>query len=361
MTGELKSQAGITVYLINGRLYAFDESSYPYALDPDTLKTIGESSLGIPREDTIFSAHSKIDPKSGEWLHFGVRYGAAPMLHITVFRRDGSLNYHRTVEMPGFVYIHDWFVSSRFLIIILHPVEIDYWPALLGFRSISDSLRWRPEKGNQILVIPRDRTQAHFQLEAPACFMWHSINASDNGGQIIADFIGYDNPDHFVGKDPVISAVMQGREGEHRYPGILRRYHIDIVQKRLTAECLSEGSYEWPRIDPSRLCHPYDHAWIAEARRGEFFWTGLARFTVRTGHIDRFDFGAGTFCSEPLFVPRPGSPPDEGWVLSECYHAGTGRSFLAILDAERIQDGPLVCIHLQHHVPFSYHGWWQAA
>ena len=361
VTGELKSQAGITVYLINGRLYAFDESSYPYALDPATLETIGETSLGIPREDTVYSAHSKIDPQTGEWLHFGVLYGATPMLHVTVFRRDGTLNYHRALAMPRFVYIHDWFVSSRYLIVSLHPVEIDFWPALLGFRSISDSLRWRPEKGNLILVIPRDRAQAHFQLEAPACFMWHSINAYDDGGRIIADFIGYDNPDHFVGKDPVISAVMEGREGEHRYPGLLRRYRIDIVKKRLTAETLSAGSFEWPSIDIRRLCQPLDHAWMAEARPGSFFWSGLARFNARTGRIDRFDFGAGTFCSEPLFVPRPGSAADEGWVLSECYDGGTGRSFLALLDAEHIQDGPLACIHLQHHAPFSYHGWWQAA
>lgn len=361
VTEGLKSQAGITVYLVNGRLYAFDESSYPYALDPATLETIGETSLGVPREDTIYSAHSKIDPQTGEWLHFGVKYGATPMLHITVFQRDGRLNYHRTLALPSFVYIHDWFVSSRYMIISLHPVEIDFWPALFGFRSISDSLRWRPEKGNIILVIPRDTAQAHFQLEAPACFMWHSINAHDDGARIIADFIGYDNPDHFVGPDPVISAVMQGREGNHRYPGILRRYHIDISQKRLTVEILSAGSFEWPRIDARRLCHSYNHAWMAEARPGNFFWTGLARFNARTGVIDRFDFGEAIFTSEPLFVSRPGSPPSAGWVLSECYDGRTGRSFLAVLDAERIQDGPLACIHLEHHVPFSYHGWWQAA
>lgn len=361
VTEELKSQAGITVYLVNGRLYAFDESSYPYELDPVTLETIGETSLGMPREDTIYSAHSKIDPLTGEWLHFGVRYGATPMLHITVFRRDGRLNYHRAIAMPRFVYIHDWFVSSRYLIINLHPVEIDFWPALLGFRSISDSLRWRPENGNLILVIPRDRSEAHFQLEAPACFMWHSINAFDDGNRISAEFIGYDNPDHFVGADPVINAVMQGREGEHRYPGLLRRYQIDVAQKRLTSEIISAGSFEWPRIDGRRFCQPHEHAWMAEARQGGFFWTGLARFNVRTGRMDRFDFGGEIFCSEPLFVPRPGALPDEGWVLSECYDGGTGRSFLVLLDAEHIQDGPLACIHLRHHAPFSYHGWWQTA
>lgn len=361
VTEGLKSQAGITVYLINGRLYAFDESSYPYALDPDTLETIGEATFGLPREETIYSAHSKIDPHSGEWLHFGVFYGATPRLHITVFHRNGTLNYHRAITMPRFVYIHDWFVSSRYLIVSLHPVVIDFWPALLGFRSISDSLRWRPEQGNLLLVIPRDSSQDHFTVEAPARFMWHSINAHDDRGTIIADFIGYDNPDHFVGPDPIISAVMQGREGEHRYPGLLRRYRIDTVQKRLTEEILSEGSFEWPSIDLRRLGQPHEHAWMAEARPGSFFWNGLARFNLRSGSLDRYDFGERTYCSEPLFIARPGAGADQGWLLSECYDVRTGRSFLAILDAERVADGPLASIHLRHHAPFSYHGWWQAA
>jgi len=236
ITEGIKSQAGITVYLVNGRLYTFDESSFPYEMDPVTLATIGETSLGIPREETIYSAHSKIDPRNGEWLHFGVRYGPSPQLHLSVFHASGRLNYHRVEALPRFVYLHDWFVSTNFLIISLHPVYIDFWPALMGLRSISDSLRWRPEKGNLLLVIPRDPVGRVVQMEAPACFMWHSINARDNGSEIVADFIGYDNPDHFVGTDPVISAVMQGREGEHAYPGLLRRYRIDLGAKRCRAK-----------------------------------------------------------------------------------------------------------------------------
>lgn len=360
MTGEIRSQAGITVYLVNGRLYTFDESSYPYELDPVSLKTIGETSLGIPREDTIYSAHSKIDPNNGEWLHFGVRYGTTPQLHVSVFHADGRLNYHRVERLPRFVYIHDWFVSTNYLIASLHPVEIDFWPTLLGFRSISDSLRWRPEKGNLLLVIPRDPIGAPIQIEAPACFMWHSINACDDGTRIEAEFVGYDNPDHFVGKDPIITAIMQGREGEHRYPGLLRRYRIDLQRRQLRSEVLSSCSYEWPRIDNRLLCSSYRYVWLAEARQGDFFWTKVARHDIRNGVVDRFDFGEYIYCSEPLFVPKPNAGYEEGWILTECLDGTTGKAFLAVLDASRLAAGPRAVIHLSHHIPFSYHGWWQA-
>lgn len=360
VTDGIKSQAGITVYLVNGRLYAFDESSHPYELDPLTLATIGETSLGIPREETIYSAHSRIDPRNGQWLHFGVRYGAAPRLHLSVFHADGRLNYHRVEALPRFVYIHDWFVSTNYLIISLHPLEIDFLPALLGLRSISDSLRWRPEKGNLLLVIPRDPAGAVQQLEAPACFMWHSVNARDDGREIVAEFIGYDNPDHFVGKDPLISAVMQGREGEHAFPGLLRRYRIDLAGKRVQSEILASGNSEWPRMDDRLLCGPYRQVWVARAKRGEFFASEVVRHDLAGGAEQQYDFGRQVYCSEPYFVPRPGAGHEEGWILTECLDSGSGKSFLAVLDAARLAAGPLALVHLEHHVPYSYHGCWRA-
>ena len=359
ITEGIKSQAGISVYIFNKRLYAFDESSYPYELDPLTLETIGETTLGIPREETIYSAHSKIDPANGEWLHFGVRYGAKPQLHISVFAKDGRPAWRRTISLPRFVYIHDWFVSSTCLVVCLHPVEIDFWPALLGFRSLSESLRWSPEKGNLLLVIPRNPTGTYFQAEVPACFMWHSVNAFDDGATLSADFVGYDNPDHFVGRAPMISAIMQGREGEHTSVGLLRRYSIDLRKKGVTVEVIAQGSYEWPRIDGRLFCRPHGRAWLCEARRGEFFWTGLACYDTAKGKIERYDFGERIYCGEPVFVPRPGAGHEEGWVLSECYDGVRGKSFLAVLEAGRLADGPLAMVHLSHHVPFSYHGWWQ--
>lgn len=361
ITERIKSQAGITVYLVNGRLYTFDESSFPYEIDPITLATIGETSLGIPREETIYSAHSKIDPRNGEWLHFGVRYGPSPQLHLSVFHANGRLNYHRVEVLPRFVYIHDWFVSTNYLIINLQPMYIDFWPALLGLRSISDSLRWRPENGNLLLVIPRDPVGTVVKMEAPACFMWHSINARDNGREIVADFIGYENPDHFVGTDPVISAVMQGREGVHVYPGLLRRYRIDLAGKKIQSEILSSANCEWPRIDDRLLCGSYRYAWVARAKAGEFFASEVVRHDMGTGAEESCDFGAGVYCSEPYFIFRPGAGHEEGWIVTECLDCKTGKSFLAVLDSAHLEDGPQAVIHLEHHVPCSYHGFWQTS
>jgi all-trans-8'-apo-beta-carotenal 15,15'-oxygenase len=48
-------------------------------------------------------------------------------------------------------------------------------------------------------------------------------------------------------------------------------------------------------------------------------------------------------------------------VLTEVYDSRTRKSLLAVLDSERLADGPLARVMLRHHVPFSYHGWWLQA
>jgi len=364
-TGQLTGQAGITVFPWQGRLYAFDECALPYELDPDSLDTSGVSRLGLPDGFTIYAAHAKMDPLSGDWLHFGVLYGPRPKLHVTIFRRNGALKLHRELPMPRNVYMHDWFVSERHLIFSFHPVEIAFWSVFFGRKSLVDSLTWRPERGNLIMVLDRNGDTPPLMLQSGARFMWHSCNAFEKGDEIVADFIGYQNPDHFVGADPVASAVMAGRRGEFTFPGSVRRYLIDPVARTVREETLGEnGSYEWPRINELHRCHDYRYGYMIKTRPGDFFWTVVCRVDTRTGKVEEYDFGPGCYLTEPVFAPLPGrtyvagDDREPGFLLTEAYDSATRHSFLAVLQADNIGAGPVAIIHLEHHVPFSYHGWW---
>ena len=360
--GRIKSQAGVTVFPWHDRLYAFDESSLPYALDPETLEPFGESRLGVPPETpVIFAAHPKFDPVTGEWLHFGILYGRQVELHLTVFAPDGSLRRHRVIPLPRYVYMHDWFVGRSHVMLSLHPLEVAVWGVLLGFRSILDSLRWHPGEGNLLLVLPRDLTGEPLWLTTEAQFMWHSVNAWEERGEILADYVGYANPDHLVGPTAVAGAVMAGKVGTFHTPGLLRRYRIDPGRRRVTGELLARGNFEWPRINEAWRCSRHRYVYLCSANPGEFFWSVVERHDLQRGQVARWDFGPGCFCTEPVFVSRPGSGDEgAGWVLSEVYDSRVRRSFLAVLDAERLADGPLAEVWLRHHVPFSYHGWWVA-
>lgn len=364
--GAVTSQAGVTVYRMNDRLYSFDEGSLPYELDPVTLATVGETSFGLPHDLTTYAAHSKVDPENGEWLHFGIRFGPDPLLHVTIFARDGELHSHRAIPLPRYAYMHDWFVTDRHLVFNFQPLEIHVWGFLLGLRSMVDSLRWNPREGGLLMVVEREGNASPTFIETPARFMWHSVNAFTRQGEIIADFVGYDNPDHLIGRDSAAFAMMAGKEGKHLYPGKVRRYVIDPARKTVREEYVAGENFEWPRINEQHRCRRYRFAYVAQGHPGEFFWSIITRLDMTTGQSTNYDFGGMEFCSEPVFVPLPGrnyapdDPVEPGWLLTEVYDSGNRASYLAVLRAERVADGPVAKIHLTHHAPFSYHGWWSA-
>ena len=65
---------------------------------------------------------------------------------------------------------------------------------------------------------------------------------------------------------------------------------------------------------------------------------------------------------EPVFVPRLGweswkeGEEDDGYVIVQLYVPETHRTEFAILDARRVDQGPIAQIKLKHHIPYGFHG-----
>lgn len=65
---------------------------------------------------------------------------------------------------------------------------------------------------------------------------------------------------------------------------------------------------------------------------------------------------------EPVFVPRLGwrssnmGDEDDGYVLVQLYVPETHCTEFCILDAKRVDQGPLARIRLKHHIPYGFHG-----
>lgn len=51
-------------------------------------------------------------------------------------------------------------------------------------------------------------------------------------------------------------------------------------------------------------------------------------------------------------MPRPGSSAeDDGWLLVLVFASASERTELAILDAQKLSQGPVATIQLPHHIP----------
>jgi all-trans-8'-apo-beta-carotenal 15,15'-oxygenase len=356
--GRIKSQAGVTTLVRDGRLLALDEVIPLYVLDPGTLETIGRFNFPEGVEMSGCKAHTKSDPVSGDWILAATGYGRSMTLRWLVLGKDGKVKAQGAVKSPRMTYLHDFMVTERHIVFILHPVEFSPFGLLLGLRSFTDSLTWMPEQGNLVMVLDRSGGQPVF-VEAPAAFMWHALNAYEQNGSIVADFVGYDNPDHFIGRAPAFAAVMRGEDGDAEFPGAIRRYIINLETKTLRQEIVDSGSHDFPMVDPRSGLRKHRYGYFACGHPGDWILDGVARVDMEGGTREEFRFGPRHFVGEPIFAPR-GSGADHGWILAQVHSDEAERNFLAVFDADNLAAGPVAQVRLRHHVPLSFHGFWHA-
>jgi len=356
--GVLMSQAGVTTLVKHGKLLAFDEVARPYALDPETLKTQGEFPIQGGKDSLNYKAHTKTDGKNGDWVLFSTEFGRQMTLHAIVRSAAGKIKSRQSVTLPNSVYMHDFFLTERHILFLLNPMEFSPFKFLLGFGSFIDALSWNPKAGNKMLVLDRNGDADPVFLDAPPSYMWHSVNAYDRGDEIIAEFVGYDDPDHFVGSDPAFRAIMQGRAGIAKSPGKLRRYLLNPARKTLREEIVSDRHYEFPMINLRLTGHRHRMTYLSAGSGNNWYHDGIAAIDMDTGKDQRFHFGPKHFVGEPVVT---GGADSDGFLLAQVHHGDSGRTFLAVFEAVDVAAGPVAKLWLNHHVPISFHGWWQAA
>jgi all-trans-8'-apo-beta-carotenal 15,15'-oxygenase len=360
------SQAGITPVVKNGVLFAFDEVSVPYTLDPATLATTGTADPCTTSDGPAsYKAHTKTDGATGHWVLVGGRGQRNPDLHVVVNDGAGRQLAHVAVPNPrrGYTYYHDFFWTGREAVFHLQPAFLSPIPLLLGTRTFVDSLRWQPEQGGMLLIVDPAGERAPLSVDVPAVWMWHALNAYRSGDTIIADFVGYDAPDHFLGPEATFRTIMQGREGVAHAAGHLRRFTIDLPAKQARLETIDDGHFEFPIVAPSQTGRRHRYAYVASGDLSHgWYHDGIARIDVESGDRREFRFGAGHYVGEPVFAPDPQARDDNGgWLLCEVLEGKSEKSLLAVFDARRIEVGPVARVRLRHHLPVSFHGWWEAA
>lgn len=302
-----ENQAGVSVSHKNNKLYAFDESSMPYELNPHDLTTKSLSTLGqIEDQQTVFSAHSKTDGENGDWLHFGLKYGPKLMIHLTCLDKDGNIKFKRKIKSPRNVYMHDWFVTKNYLILHLHPSYVNLPSFILGKKSLAQSFEWKPEKGTLLMILKRDGSGEPVFLKTKSSWMWHSINAYEDNEKIICDFVGYDTPDHFIGDDPYLYAVMEKRLSKFEQKGKIYRHTLDLLINKVETHSLAiKGDFEFPVTHPKVQARSYRYTYLNNREEGGFFGSKISRVDMIEKTCENFDFGADKICMEPIFVPKP--------------------------------------------------------
>jgi carotenoid cleavage dioxygenase-like enzyme len=190
-----------------------------------------------------------------------------------------------------------------------------------------------------------------------ACYVFHPMNAWEDGDRIFADVMEYPVAPLFPNAD--------GSAPERAFARLVRwTFDLAAASYTIKREPLDDMPGEFPRFDERHAGLGYRHGWFAGrsgGRPGEAF-DSIAHFDLKSGKRTSYRFPAGDAPGEPVFVPRSANAPEgDGWVVAVVYRGAEDRSDFAVFDAGAIEAGPIGVAKLPRRVPFGFHGNWRPA
>lgn len=377
--------ANTNAVMCSDKLLILKEDDLPYAMDPDTLATIGHFDYGGKVKAQRLSAHAKIDPVADSVLNFANQAKGDGTLDMAFYEFDAEGNIRDEIwfEAPFAGQVHDFSFTENYVVFAFFPLITD----LETVKRTGLFYQWRPEHGMKIAILKRHGTADDIRwFDGPPVSFGHTVNAWEDGTTIWFDLL--------LSEGNWIAFHFPEEGGKPRMPDPqhLRRIKIDLARNDGSYEITPEKGMvcELARIDDRYLGHAYRYMWMlighppagseggpvqgamageAEGASGpdgfiDIFNSDadIGRLDVQTGAIDSYSFGPRTNVQEPQFVPRtPDSPEGDGWLLVIVNRLGENRSELAVFDALNLEAGPSALYDLGVRVRSTFHGNWVPA
>jgi len=211
-----------------------------------------------------------------------------------------------------------------------------------------------------LILIPRHSGAPPVRVDLPEpCHVFHFGHCVERDGFLEVDFVA-------LGADFNMKFQhelwLSNTDDE---PGLLVTARIDLA----TLRCVS-----YKQADPSSCefptTHPGKHV-IAESEdlpRFSYLMANDAGLRLPYQHVVKADrqhegrqsyYFDGRSVGEPVFAPRKnGTAEDDGYVIVQVFDPATQHTSFAILDAQRLSEGPVCNLDLQTFLPNAFHGTW---
>jgi carotenoid cleavage dioxygenase-like enzyme len=356
----VKNAANTSVLALPDKLLALWEGGKPHALDLQTLETWGEDDLGGLTAGLSYSAHDKCDPQTGEIFNFGISPGKNATLNIYKSNSTGKIIQKAAYQLDGVPLVHDFVLAGQYLVFFVPPVRMNVLPMLVGMSNYSDSLKWQPEIGTQVLVIDRETLSLVSRGQTEAWYQWHFANGYvDANGSVIVDIARYED----FQTNQYLKEVGTG-ETHTPAKSTLTRVHLNPQTGKVTEiQQLLDRHCEFPgvpqqNVEASR--YTYMSSFRQESDISQEILNTIARFDHSTETFTEADLGENRYCSEPIHVQNAQNS-EQSWVVTVVYDGNTHSSEVWVYDSDRLDEKPVCKLGLPSVIPPSFHGTWKPA
>jgi all-trans-8'-apo-beta-carotenal 15,15'-oxygenase len=225
---DIKNSANTQVISFGGKLMALFEAGLPHALDPITLETLGEDTMGgflkpgLPVKfgagtflenfapsflgGDAHTAHPNVCPETGNLVgwHWAQQIPAAKgmALTLTEWSPNGFTPVaSRTFTLPGCELApHDMALTENYVLLKVNALKMNHVPFILGVKGPAASLEMDGRAPATAWVFPRPTSKTQFNpipVQVPPCFSIHFSHAyeDDDTGNIVSFFSGWPESD----------------------------------------------------------------------------------------------------------------------------------------------------------------------
>ncbi|MCZ8341224.1 MAG: carotenoid oxygenase family protein [Burkholderiaceae bacterium] len=351
----LKNTSNTDVKYHAGRLVTmWYRSGMPYAVDPDTLETLGTADY-----DGAFariSAHSRPDEHTGELMFFDYDL-KPPYMTYGVIGPDRKLKHKVEIPMDGPTLPHDMAVTERHVILHDFPLKPDPEALAAGRYKV----RFFEDRPSRFAVLPRHGGVDGIRwFEAAPTYLLHVVNAWDEGDEVV--MVGTPYRMH-EGPDGRPDGRRLERTIHHRQRDfVLHEWRFDLKTGRTRERVIDDVlNTEFPVINGAyqgRKNRFSYHIVFPPGGREEPRFPGLVKYDLETGGYIAFSAGPRFFYNEPGFAPRDEpQAEDDGYLVTYVWDPRAQRSEIQVFDCRdaRLAQGPVARIVMPRRVPNGFH------
>lgn len=356
-----KNPSNTNVYYWGGKLLACWESGLPYSLNPTTLETIGRDDLnGTLSRAKCLAAHFRYDPAKNTLVTFShqVNHQDYGTLYIYEFDHNWNIVCEQVHQLDKYYYCHDFLLTENYFIFhqspFVNPSPTNLAKMVTG-TAPGQLMRYYPEIPCKMILIPRNPTHTLRFFNTDPCHIFHHLNAWEDQDKIHFSSICFDTNFKMEWEQKL------GLSNTSTSPGFVHNYTIDLGANKITRMKVDDASCEFPTTNPLLNGKKWRYAYLMAADKPHKpipymeivkFDRDLQQRKVWSARSENGVLG------EPVFVPKPSldAEEDEGWIIVQLYNCAEHKTQFVILDAQRLEKGPIARLKLKHHTPYGFHG-----